>query len=31
MQLSYDPKHNVAYVRLQEPVPEVELFESVIL
>ena len=24
MQLSYDPKHNVAYLRLQERVPEVE-------
>ncbi|HYN10990.1 MAG TPA: DUF2283 domain-containing protein [Vicinamibacterales bacterium] len=24
MQLSYDPKHNIAYLRLQERVPEVE-------
>lgn len=24
MQISYDPKHNVAYLRLQERVPEVE-------
>jgi uncharacterized protein YuzE len=24
VQLSYDPKHNVAYLRLQERVPDVE-------
>jgi uncharacterized protein YuzE len=24
MQLSYDPKHNIAYLRLQERTPEVE-------
>jgi uncharacterized protein YuzE len=24
VQLSYDPKHNIAYLRLQERVPEVE-------
>jgi uncharacterized protein YuzE len=24
MQLSYDPKHNIAYLRFQERVPEVE-------